>query len=80
MLVRNCVGAIRIDGKQNIWMAAPHFSHDINIPTGFDLEFDSLITERQIFVHAFQQFIETALNAETDANGNAFAHASDQLR
>ena len=80
ILVRQRVGTIRIDRKQNLSVSPPHLSYDINVPARFDLQFDSLITEGKVFVHAFQELIETRLNAKTNTDGHSFTHSSDQLR
>ena len=49
-------------------MTPPHFSHDVKVPTGFDLELDSLITQGQVSIYAFQELVQRRLNAEADAH------------
>src|SRR6266536_2713409 len=80
LLIRNGVGAVGIDGKQDVWVTPPHFSHHINIPTGFYLELDSLITLRQVSIDAMKKLIERGLYAKADTYRDARAPSSDQLR
>ena len=80
ILICNRICAICVNRKQNVPISPADFSDDIDVPARFDLQFDSLITQRQIFVHAFQESIQIGLNAEANAHGNPFPLSSDQLR
>src|SRR5438094_2921405 len=79
-LIRQGIGAVSIHGKKNIGIASPHFSHDIDIPAGFNLELNSLITSGQVPLYPIEKLIEIGLNAEADTHGHARAYASYQLR
>src|SRR6266498_1549376 len=79
-LIRNRVGAVRIDGKQNVRVSSAHLLHYFNVPTGFDLKLDPLITLRQVSVDSIEKAIERGLNAEADAHRYMVARSSDQLR
>src|SRR6185369_4324034 len=49
------VSGISVNRKQNTGEETPHFGDDVDVPTGFDLQLDPLITEAQIAFDAFQQ-------------------------
>src|SRR6266545_4167254 len=78
MLVCNGIGGVGVHRKQNIRIMPPHLAHDVNIPTGFDLELDPLITDGQVLIDALQEAIASELNAEADAHGYTPAYSSDR--
>src|SRR5205823_6130552 len=77
LLIRNGVGAVGVYGKQDVWMTAPHLSHHLNIPTGFDLEFDSLITPSQVSLNPIEKLSESRLDAEAHTYGHARTGSTD---
>src|SRR3989442_7015805 len=80
ILLTDGIGTVGIDGKQDVWVAAPHFSHRLNIPTRLDLELDPLITLCQVSINPIDKLIERGLDAEADTHWNARACSSDELR
>src|ERR1700752_2979759 len=78
--VRQGVSGVRVDGEENIRITTPHFADYPHIPTGFDLELDALITQREIAIDALEQLIHRRLNSQTDTDRNAFARTADQCR
>ena len=78
--IRKLVCRVGVGHESNVWKPGPDSGKHFEVPARFDLQFDSLITEGQVFVHAFQESIQIGLNAEANAHGNPFPLSSDQLR
>src|SRR2546421_11857061 len=78
--VCNRVGAISIDGQQNLWITRSCFANDVEIPTWLDLKFDPAVTKREVSLNSFKQVWQSRLNAEAYSYRNAGARPSDQLR
>src|SRR5436853_7121039 len=77
ILICDRVSRVGINGKHDLWMPATHLAHNVNVPAGFDLQFDSLITVRQVLFNAVQELRDSRLYAETDADRDASARAAD---
>src|SRR5690242_4781148 len=75
--IRERVSRIGISEKHHLWMPATHLAHNVNVPAGFDLQFDSLISIRQVLFDTVQELRDSWLYAETDADRNARARAAD---
>src|SRR5689334_4423328 len=76
ILVAERVCGISINGKQDLRIPATYFTHDVDVPAGFDLEFDTLITIGEILFDAIQELSESGLYAEADTHRNASTRAT----
>src|SRR5262244_868647 len=74
------VGRVGIDGKQDVWITLARFPDHLNIPARFNLEFNALITKRQISLDSIEKSCKSWLNPQAYSHGHRLARAANQLR